>query len=799
MRLVSLIKSLEFHLFLGSLAISTSYAGSAELFPLESVTLTEGPLLKSQELNLEYVLSHDVDRFVAPFRREASLPKKAEPYPNWESTGLDGHSAGHYLTALAQHAVVSRSTEAEERLEYMVAELAACQEAFGNGYLGGFPGGTRIWDEMIRGNMKVDNFSLNGAWVPWYNIHKTFAGMRDAWLLTSNMQARKVLEGMGRWCLEFTDSLSDEDLQKMLQCEHGGMNEVLADLFEITGDGRYLEAARRFSHWSILSPLLNREDKLDGLHANTQIPKVIGFARVAELENNPDWWEASDFFWDRLVNHRSVAIGGNSVREHFHPVNDFGPMIRSREGPETCNTYNMMRLSEQLFRMQPSVHYADYYELALYNHIRSSQHPNHGGYVYFTPMRPSHYRVYSKAESCFWCCVGSGMENHGKYGRFIYAHDEDTLYVNLFIASRLEWDAQGLVVQQDTRFPEQEKTTLKLNLKKTKCFSLALRHPAWIPEGELKVYVNGELHPARSEPSSYLEINRKWKSGDCIEISLPMHTALEFLPDNSGYAAITYGPIVLGSRIQSEDTPELVADDARMGHVAPGSYIPLNHSPMLVGEVEDIIAELRPVKDAPVHFKAEDVIRPKQFNPLVLEPFSGIHDSRYMVYWKVVPENSYDTIIQQLAEDERFRLALEARTLDQVQPGEQQPEVEHSFKAEGPLQGTHLGRTWRGAEKWFEYQLNAGNKIPSTLQLVFYDAERGRKFDVLINGEMLTTIQLDGGDPDLFIDQEFPLTESMVEATRKGPIKVRFVAHEGSIAGAIYGLRLLAKEGNTVD
>ena len=769
-------------------------AREAELFPLQQVSLLPGPFLHAQELNLHYVLEHDVDRFVAPYRREAGLPARAEPYPNWESTGLDGHSAGHYLTALAQHAVVSHSEEAAERLAYMVSELKACQEAIGTGYIGGVPGGVEVWEELKAGRLDVDNFSLNGKWVPWYNLHKTFAGLRDAWELTDNEEARLVLERMGEWCLGVLEPLTDEQVQSMLRCEHGGMNEVLADLYVITGDERYLEAAGRFSDRAILRPLLVREDHLDGLHANTQIPKVIGFARIGELEGNDDWAEAAEYFWERVVHHRSISIGGNSVREHFHSADDFSSMIRSREGPETCNTYNMMRLSERLFRREPVAQYADYYERALFNHILSSQHPGHGGFVYFTSMRPRHYRVYSQPETCFWCCVGSGMENHGKYGQFIYAHQGDTLFVNLFMASTLNWEKKGLKLRQETDFPLEEGTTLVLNLERPHAFTLAIRQPFWVAAGELTVKVNGETAAVGQLPSSYVRLKRTWHPGDRIEVSLPMRARLERLPDGSDYASIDYGPLVLGARINEGDTPGLIADDARMGHIAPGAYLRLDEAPMLVGNAPEIEEAIHPVPGKPLHFTASMAIRPDHYQSLELEPFYQIHDTRYMVYWQTVPTEAYEEVVARLAEKERERLALEARTLDLVHPGEQQTEVEHAFAAEGPQQGAHLGRTWRAAKSWFEYRLDSGGRRAEFLRVTLYAADRGKQFDVMVNGRNIATLQLTGGDPDQFVDREIELPAEIAEASEGGPLTVRFVARENSTAGPIYGLRLLGTE-----
>ncbi|HET8647511.1 MAG TPA: beta-L-arabinofuranosidase domain-containing protein, partial [Vicinamibacteria bacterium] len=379
-----------------------------------------------------------MDRLLAPYREEAGLGARAPRYPNWESSGLDGHTAGHYLTALAQAWASTGDAEMKRRLDAMVAELAACQRAHGDGYVGGIPGGRGLWAEVAAGKLRVHGFGINDKWVPWYNLHKLFAGLRDAHTMGGNAQAREVLLGLTGWCQAVTARLSEAQMQEMLRAEHGGMSEVLADVFALSRAPSHLALARRFVHQAFLEPLRRRQDALDGLHANTQIPKAAGCARVAELTGEPADWEAARFFWRTVVERRTVAIGGNSVREHFNPAGDFSSMVESREGPETCNTYNMLRLTEQLFRREPAAVYAYFYERALFNHILSSQHPDHGGFVYFTPLRPRHYRVYSQPSQTFWCCVGSGMENHSGHGRFVYARADGQLFVNLFVASTLE-------------------------------------------------------------------------------------------------------------------------------------------------------------------------------------------------------------------------------------------------------------------------------------------------------------------------------------------------------------------------
>jgi DUF1680 family protein len=764
----------------------------ARPFPLSQVRLLDGPFKHAQDLNVAYLRALDPDRLLAPYRIEAGLQPRADKYPNWESSGLDGHTAGHYLTALAQAWAATGDAEMKRRLDYMVAELAECQRANGDGYVGGVPGGRRVWREVAQGRLQVDGFGVNGAWVPWYNLHKLFAGLRDAHAIGGSSPARDVLVRLAGWCERLVAPLSEAQVQDMLRAEHGGMNEVLADVAALTGDARYLALAQRFSHRALLDPLLRHEDRLDGLHANTQIPKAIGFARIADLGGDPAGRDAARFFWETVVGRRTVAFGGNSVREHFNAGGDFSAMLESREGPETCNTYNMLRLTMRLFEREPDARYADFYERALFNHILSSQHPAHGGFVYFTPIRPRHYRVYSQPSHCFWCCVGSGMESHGKHGQFIYAHAGSDLLVNLFIASTLDWPERGVRLRQETAFPDQPGTRLTFALTRPQHFTVRLRHPGWVARDAFGVRINGRPWRGESTPSSYLAIDREWRDGDRVELALPMRTAVEKLPDGSDYVALVHGPIVLAARTGTEGIDGLVAGDGRMAHVSPGPYLPLDGAPMLVGDPESLAAGVRPVAGRTLTFTARDLIRPASAADLELVPFFRVHDSRYMVYWRTVAPAEYEDTVARLAADERVRLALEARTLDRVVAGEQQPEVEHRVQVGDSRTGLMHGRPWRDAADWFSYELAAGaERGPLELRVTYFAGERGRRFDILVNDRVIAAVTLDGRERDRFVDVAYPIPADAVASAPAGRLTVKFAAQDGSRAGAVYEVRLV--------
>ena len=764
-------------------------ATPATLLPLTSVRLLAGPFADAVKANRTYLLAMDPDRLLAPYLREAGLEPKAKVYGNWESSGLDGHTAGHYLSALATMIASGADTpegELRRRLDYMVSELERCQQASGDGYVGGVPGSRELWKAVAAGQVEA----VNGKWVPWYNLHKTYAGLRDAYLVAGNTKAREIFIRCGDWCEKLTSSLSDEQMQRMLGQEHGGMNEVLADLYVITGDEKYLRLARRFCHQAVLNPLEQHEDQLTGKHANTQIPKVIGLERIATLTGDQEADSGARFFWENVTGKRTVAFGGNSDSEHFNDPKNFSGMLESREGPETCNTYNMLRLTEQLFASRPSATYADYYERALYNHILASINPEHPGYVYFTPIRPDHYRVYSQPEKCFWCCVGTGMENPGKYGEFIYAQATNGLYVNLFIASEINVTNLGLTLRQETVFPDEARTQLTLKLKKSSEFTLRVRHPGWVAAGDFSVKVNGKPFAVASSPSSYAEIRREWRDGDRVEIELPMHTTVERLPDGSDWVAILRGPIVLASPAGTNNLRGLYANDSRMGQVAAGPLVPMDQAPVLLASVSDVLPHVKSDPAAgPMHFRLADIVEPSLPNGLPLIPFFRLHVARYQMYWQLTTKEGLAAKQAHLAAEERAKASRDANTLDRVAPGEQQPEVEHDFKGEGSNTGIAEGRRWRDGQS-FQYTLNTRGEKAADLVVTYWGGDGGRTFDIFANGTLLVTQELKVEKPGEFIEKRYPIQPDVLVAAADGRVTIKFVA-KVFVAGGIFDLRLM--------
>ncbi len=773
---------------LPSTIFSAQAQKKVEFFNLSEVELLDSPFKQAQENNLSYILSLEPDRLLAPFLREAGLPQKAESYTNWENTGLDGHIGGHYLSALSLMAASTGNQDVKNRLSYMVEELKRCQDANGNGYIGGVPGGEALWAEVAAGNIRAGKFDLNKKWVPLYNIHKTYAGLRDAWLYTQNREAKEMLVKMTDWAIRLVSQLSDEQIQNMLKSEHGGLNEIFADVAAITGDEKYLRLAHQFSHQSILEPLLQHEDKLNGLHANTQIPKVIGFKRVADVEGGGSWSEAAAFFWSTVVENRSVCIGGNSTNEHFNPANDFSRMIRQIEGPETCNTYNMLRLSKMLYQTSADKKYMEYYERALYNHILSTQHPQRGGLVYFTQMRPGHYRVYSQPQTSMWCCVGSGIENHSKYGEMIYAHTENELLVNLFIPSRLDWKEKNVEVVQESYFPDEGKTVLTINPARKTTFTLLLRYPDWVEAGKLVARLNGKAQKIQKNANGYVSLHRSWSKGDRVEVDMPMRIRAEQLPDKSHYYSFLYGPIVLAAKTGSEEMKGLYADDSRMGHIAQGKKIPLTDMPMLVCEPDKVAACIAPVDGKSLTFRLSNLYPEERWGALELMPFYRLHDSRYVIYWQQATPEEVVSLQKEIQKQEQDRIRLDGITIDELACGQQQPESDHFIQMENSATGYTEGAHWREAGGWFSYRLRNERKKAAYLYMAYFDLDANRRFDIFINDEKITSMNLNGGKPEKVLEAAYPIPESMKD---EKVLTVRFVAKEKSKVAKITGVRLL--------
>jgi hypothetical protein len=611
-------------------ARSTS-APAIEGFPLTDVRLLDGPFLEAQRRNEVYLLQLEPDRLLHNFRVNAGLEPKAPVYGGWESVGTwadiraHGHTLGHYLSATSLVFASTGHAEMKQRVDYIVAELKACQDAGKTGLICAFPDNSAQIDNLVAGRRAVG--------VPWYTLHKVFAGVRDANLYCGSTLAREVLVGLANWAVDATNGMTEDQFQRMLDTEHGGMNEVLADVYTLTKNRKHLALAQRFCHQTLLKPLAEGRDTLNGLHSNTQIPKVVGFEKLYQVTGNPEYHAAAEFFWDIVTRTRSFVTGGNGDNEHFFPINDFARHLSSAKTMETCCSHNMLRLTRLLFATNPAAAYGDYYERTLYNAILGSQDPDTGMMTYFQSTRPGYLKLFCTPFDSFWCCTGTGLENHAKYGDSIYFRGapggplHDNLYLNLFIASTLDWKEQGVTLRQITSFPEAGRMRLEINASAPRKFVLHIRHPVWAPTATIRI--NRGAAETSQKPGSFVSLKRRWKSGDVVEVDLRMELRMELLPGTTDNAAVAYGPIVLVGELGHEVKPgeDLHVNERTIGSVFQDPV----EVPTFKGEVSGILAKIEPAGD-PLTFRTHGIGSPRD---VTLVPYYKMAHQRYNMYWKI--------------------------------------------------------------------------------------------------------------------------------------------------------------------
>lgn len=830
------------------LASVTTMQAQQEIYPqhfnLEDVTLLDSPFKKAMDINTQLLLKYDVDRLLTPFVRQAGLSddssspyykwtKKHPTFSNWglSSWSLEGHVGGHYITALAlayaaEHDATIRA-ELKTKLDYALNILNDCQRAYDSntagmkGFLGGQPI-NQIWTGLYKGDLT--QYKKYGGWVPLYCEHKVLAGLRDAWIYTDSELAKTLYHDLCDWTVDLVSKLTTTQMQEILNWEHGGVNETLADAYRLFGDKKYLDAAKKYSHQTMVSGMQSLNTTfLDSKHANTQVPKYIGFERIyqEELRNGSTtattYQKAAHNFWTDVAKNRTVCIGGNSVSEHFLPKSKSEQYITNLDGPESCNSNNMLKLSEDLFDETHDAKYADFYEATMWNHILSTQDPETGGYVYFTTLRPQGYRIYSQVNQAMWCCVGTGMENHSKYGHFIYTHSEDnkTLYVNLFTASKLNNGKFALT--QETQFPYAQ--TSKITINKGGTFSLAIRHPQWATEG-YSVKVNGtNINAAVTKgTANYVTINRTWNEGDVVEVTLPMQLRYEECPNYGDYIAFKYGPILLAAKTTASNEEEAAATglqfeqlqneyggEGRMDH-APGSMakrLSISSSPLLIGKREDVLKRIT-TTDEPCKFTidAKSEQNKGAWNTLQLVPFYTIHHARYNCYWYQQTAENYAN--SDMGRADAIEAAITARTIDFVATGEQQSEAGHDVAhSDDSSTGNYQGEYYRDARAngYMEYTLaNTSGKTDSiSIMCRFTTADKERKATISIDGKKITDITIPTSyktaDSNGFYNIEFGIPEDMLknaDGTPKEKIVFRMQASTNTLAPGLYYLRLLS-------
>ena len=714
-----------------------------QAFGLRDVRLTDGPCKLAQEANRRYLRGFDSDRLLRAFRANAGLPTPEEPLGGWEAPQVEvrGHFVGHYLSACALMFAGTGDEELKAKADGMVAELAKCQEALGGGYLSAFP--ESFWDRLEA----LDNV----PWAAYYVIHKIMAGMFDMYRLCGNDQALDVLQGMAGYFGRRMERLSTWEIDRLLTVEFGGMSEVLHNLYSVTGDPEHLELAHTFDRAGFLGPLALEHDNLSRLHANTHIPEVIGAARHWELTGDERYRTAALFFWDRVVNKRSYATGGSNQAEHWPDPRKLAKTLAA-QNQESCTTYNMLKLTRQLLEWTGDPKYADFYERAYLNGILGTQHSETGMLIYFLPLATGHTKTYGTPYDSFWCCYGTGIESFAKLGDSIYFRDDEGLYVNLFVPSKVDWAEKGVRLEQVTTFPDEEATRLIVHAEQPVRLSIHVRVPYWAMQGA-QVRLNGEPAAVEAKPTSYLALDRTWQDGDTVEINLPMALHAHAMPDDPELAAVMYGPLVLAG----------LTDKPRH----------------FLADISDLGSWIEPAEGESLTFRTRGHDPEMTFIPL-----NRVVGERYGVYWVITEQGSpRHREIVAAEEAERRR---EARVIDRVLANNEDSEQAHDLQGEKMASGPHLDKGWRHAhDGWFSWELKVLPDEAMTLVCTYWGTDiPPRTFDILVNGEVIATQSLNRDKPGEFFEVEYAVPEELTRDRER--ITARFQAHEGNTAGGVF-------------
>lgn len=759
-------------------AFTAGLPASARPLPLSAVRLLPSDYATAVNVNRSFLLNLSADRLLHNFLLYAGLPPKAPIYGGWESDTIAGHTLGHYLTALVRTYEQTGDQNCRERADYIVSELARAQAAHGNGYVGALGrkkkdgtivDGQEIFPEVMRGEIHSGGFDLNGSWSPLYTVHKLMAGLLDVHAAWGNPTALKVEIGLAEYFARVFAALNDEQMQQMLNTEYGGLNESFAELSAQTGDKRWLEIAQRIYDHKVLDPLEAGQDKLANFHANTQVPKLIGLARIHELNGKPEPANAANFFWTTVTEHHSYVIGGNADREYFSAPDTIAEHI-TEQTCEHCNTYNMLKLTRHLYSWKPDGSYFDYYERAHLNHVMAAQNPKTGGFTYMTPLMSGAPRGYSEPqEDAFWCCVGTGMESHAKHGESIFWEGDGTLLVNLYIPAEATWATRDARISLETKYPMEPGAKLTLtSLRRPGRFSIALRVPAWA-RGQATLAVNAKpFSPTFAR--GYAVINRYWKATDVVTIELPMQLRIEATPGDANTIAIVRGPMVMAADLGDTKGKWASADPALVGENLLGGF------------------KQKPGLER-VAYETQGIVRPAN---LTFVPFYSQYERRSAVYFKRFTDEQWKLEeVAFLSEQARLR-DIAARSVDVMHLGEMQPERDHNLTSEISYPVEYRGRQGRDARSggYFEFSMKT-RPGPLVLMATYWGDERGQDFDILVDNVLLASQHLKSDKPGKFFDVEYPLPEPLTNG--KTSVRIRFVPHNQSTAGPVFGVTLFTQ------
>ncbi len=750
-------------------AADPSFPSKFEPVPLPSVRLAKSPFLDAIDANRKYLHRLEPDRLLHNFRVHAGLKPKGEAYGGWEADTIAGHSLGHYLTACSLMFAQTGDEECKRRAEYIVSELRDCQNAAGDGYVSGFTrtkdgkteDGRAIFPEIMRGEIRAAGFNLNGCWVPFYNWHKLFSGLFAAQEFCGVGTALEVAKGLGGFIDKVFEALDDKQVQTVLNCEHGGINESFAELYARTNDKRWLALAERIRHQRTLGPMFERDDKLAGLHANTQIPKVIGLARLFEITGKEEYRTASRFFWETVTGKYSYVIGGNSDREQFQAPNTISKYITDQTC-ESCNTYNMLKLTRHLFADNPNGAYFDYYERAHFNHMLAHENPRTGMFAYMIPLMSGAAREWSSETNDFWCCVGSGMESHSKHGESIYWHAGDHLLVNLYIPSTFDWKEKRATFELATNYPLDENVTLQISsIDRRAEFPISLRIPSWCDGAGLAV--NGKSLKFNAA-NGYATVKRKWKKGDRIELKLPMRPRIEPTRDDKDVVALMSGPLVLGADLGPSDKPFSGIAPALVANEVLGSIVSTNERQVFVTKGSGRPGDLR------------------------LSPFYSLWERRTAVYFHRFTEDGWKDFERKNAVEKARLKDLESRSLDSMRLGDMEAEKSHELASKISYPLSYRMRPGRDArsEGYFEFRMKVTDEVPLTLRATYWGEERKRVFHIMIDGVRIATENLGYNVRGEFVERDYTIPAEIVKG--KSSVTVRFEPDKGHTAGPVFGV-----------
>jgi uncharacterized protein len=583
---------------------------------LNMVKLTGGPWKNTMELERDYLLSLDPERLLFHFKKVSGIETNASEYGGWEteSRELRGHSIGHYLSAISRMAVLTNDTTLLNRCAYTVSELKKCQEKTGTGYLSAWP------EEYLD---RVE--TLQQVWAPYYTLHKILAGLFDAYMYCNNKEALDVAINLSHYLYDRIAPLGRPHFQEVLdKTEQGGMNEVFWSMYAETGDSICRNLAVSFYQDSYFDPIQQGKDHLKGWHSNSFIPNVVGIAREFEVQGDVSRKQMSERFWQQVVETRSFITGGTSNGEHwntdpYHLHSELGPGAH-----ESCCTYNMIKLSDHLWKWSTDIRYQEYMERALTNAILPTQNRETGMSMYYVSMAYGYYKTWSTPDSSFWCCTGTGMENFSRTAEYIYSVEDNRLYVNQFIPSELHYAKNGFTLIQETSLPEGNTVAISVNTEKPVNLKMAVRIPSWTGN-DYSISMNGKPISMKPMPGSYFMIDRQWRSGDKLEIEFTPYLWYSLLPVDNKNVAFGYGPLVLAAKFK-----EATVDEKLRHRYGPYDGTPVEVPPIQFDtrNFNDFVKEEDKTKR---HFKVTGI----NGEEILLVPFHEVHREHFSVYLPV--------------------------------------------------------------------------------------------------------------------------------------------------------------------